>query len=102
MKKRAMNPGDTDRRAPAIKSQPRSKRCYFDVALGCVRLSGADTGGHYRLLELSLASGMRVPRHTHTREDEVHHVLSGELEVAIADDVFILRAGDILLARPRL
>jgi quercetin dioxygenase-like cupin family protein len=86
------------RRAPAIKHQPRSKRWYFDVGIGSVCLSGADTGGAYCLLEVALAPGMSVPRHTHTREDEAYYVLSGELEVIVADEVFVLRAGDTLIA----
>jgi hypothetical protein len=50
------------RRAPSIKHQPRLKRYYFDVGLGSVCLSGADTGGAYCLLEVSLAPGIGVPR----------------------------------------
>ena len=78
-------------KAPAIKHQPRSKRFYFDVGLGSVCLSGIDTGGAYCLLEVSLAPGMAVPRHTHTREDEVYFVLAGELEVTVGEkgDVFV-------------
>ena len=86
------------RRAPSIKHQPRSTRFYFDVGIGSVCLSGADTAGAYCLLEVSLAPGMGVPRHTHTREDEAYFVLSGELEVVVGDETFILRAGDTLMA----
>jgi quercetin dioxygenase-like cupin family protein len=86
------------RGAPAIKHQPRSTRWYFDVGIGSVCLSGADTGGGYCLLEVALAPGMSVPRHIHTREDEAYYVLSGELEVIVADEVFVLRAGDTLIA----
>ena len=68
------------RNNPSIKHQPRSQRYYFDVGLGAVCLSGKDTGGAYCLLDVSLAPGMGVPRHTHTREDEVYFVLAGELE----------------------
>jgi quercetin dioxygenase-like cupin family protein len=85
-------------RAPSIKHQPRSKRYYFDVGIGSVCLSGADTGGAYCLLDIGLAPEMTVPRHTHTREDEAYYVLSGELEVIVGDEVFILRAGDTLIA----
>jgi quercetin dioxygenase-like cupin family protein len=98
MKELAMNQSDTSRRAPSIKYQPRSKRYYFDVGIGSVCLSGADTGGEYCLLEVSLAPGMGVPRHAHTREDEAYHVLVGELEVVVADEAFVLRAGDTLMA----
>ena len=66
--------------APAIKYQSKPKRYYFDVALGSILLSGEDTGGAYCLLDLSVAPGKGVPRHTHTREDEALFVLSGELE----------------------
>ena len=85
-------------RAPAIKHQPMSKRYYFDVGIGSVCLSGADTGGAYCLLEVSLAPGMSVPRHTHTREDEAYYVLAGELEVIVGDETFVLWAGDTLMA----
>ena len=86
------------RRATSVKHQPRSKRFYFDVGLGSVCLSGTDTGGAYCLLEVSLAPGMAVPRHTHTREDEVYFVLAGELEVTVGENTFVLRPGDTLLA----
>jgi mannose-6-phosphate isomerase-like protein (cupin superfamily) len=41
---------------------------------------------------------MAVPRHTHTREDEVYFVLAGELEVTVGDETFFLQPGDTLLA----
>jgi len=85
------------RRAPS-RHQPRSKRYYFDVGLGSVCLSGTDTGGAYCLLEVSLAPGMGVPRHTHTREDEMYFVLAGELKVTVGENVFLLGPGDSLLA----
>jgi len=86
------------RRAPSIKHQPRSRRYSFDVGLGSVCLSGPDTGGAYCLLEVSLAPGIGVPRHTHTREDETYYVTSGELEVIVGDQIFVLKAGDTLMA----
>jgi quercetin dioxygenase-like cupin family protein len=98
MNERSMSPNQTERRAPSIKYQPKSKRSYFDVGIGSICLSGADTGGKYCLLEVSLAPGIGVPRHTHTREDEGYYVLSGELEVIVGEEVFILKAGDTLMA----
>jgi quercetin dioxygenase-like cupin family protein len=84
--------------ASSVKHQPKSGRYFFDVGIGSICLSGADTGGAYSLLEVSLASGIGVPRHTHTREDEAYFVLAGELEVIVGDEKFVLRAGDILMA----
>ena len=88
----------TLQKAPAIKHQPKSNRYYFDVGIGSLCLSGADTGGAYCVIEASLAPGMGVPRHTHTREDEAYFVLVGELEVIVGDKVFVLEAGDTLIA----
>lgn len=85
-------------RAPVVKFKPASKRYYFDVGIGSVCLSGDDTGGAYCLLEISLAPAIGVPRHTHTREDETYFVLAGELEVTVADQVYLLRPGDTLIA----
>jgi quercetin dioxygenase-like cupin family protein len=90
--------GDTNGRAPSIKYQPKSRRDYFDVGIGSVCLSGEDTGGKYCLLEVGLAPGMGVPRHTHTREDEVYFVLAGELEVIVGEERFVLKPGDTLMA----
>src|SRR5262249_6965430 len=85
-------------KAPSIKHQPRSKRYYFDVGIGCVISRGADSGGGSCLSEASLAPGVGVPRHMHTREDEACYVLSGELEVIVGSKVFVLKAGDSLMA----
>ena len=85
-------------KAPSIKHRPMSNRYYFDVALGSVCLTGADTGGSYCLLEVSLAPGIGVPRHIHTREDETYYVTSGELEIIIGEEVFVLKTGDTLMA----
>jgi uncharacterized RmlC-like cupin family protein len=84
--------------APSIKHQPRSKRYYFDIGIGSVCLAGADTCGAYCLLDVALAPGMGVPRHLHTREDEVYFVLEGELEVIVGEEKFVLKAGDTLMA----
>ena len=85
-------------RALSIKHKARPRRFYFDVGIGSVCLSGPDTGGAYCLLEVSLAPGMGVPRHTHTREDESYFVLAGELEVIIGGGSFVLKPGDSLVA----
>jgi quercetin dioxygenase-like cupin family protein len=74
------------------------KRRYFDVGLGAICLAGADTGGAYCLVDVCLAPGIGVPRHTHTREDETYYVLSGELRVEVDNQSFLLRPGDTLLA----
>ena len=85
-------------RALSIKHKPRPRRSYFDVGIGSVCLSGEDTDGAYCLLEVGLAPGMGVPRHTHTHEDESYFVLAGELEVIVGGKTFVLKPGDSLVA----
>jgi quercetin dioxygenase-like cupin family protein len=92
------NPQAIEHGVLSIKHKPRPKRSYFDVGIGSVCLSGEDTGGAYCLLEVSLAPGMGVPRHTHTREDESYFVLAGELEVIVGGKTFVLKPGDSLVA----
>jgi hypothetical protein len=50
-------------------------------------------------VEVTLAPGIGVPRHTHTREDESYYVTAGELEVIVGDQKFVLKEGDALMAR---
>ena len=62
--------------------RPQSRGRYFDVGIGAVSLSGADTGRAYCSVELSLAPGIRVPRHTRKREEDSYYVPSGERKSA--------------------
>ena len=88
-----------DSKAPSIKYQPRSKRYY---------LTSASVPYAYQAkipeetTALSRRDSRRIwgsPRHTHTREDEVYYVLSGELEVTVGNEVFILIK--VILSSPR-
>jgi mannose-6-phosphate isomerase-like protein (cupin superfamily) len=90
--------GNRDGRAPSLAHRSRSKRWYYDVAIGSACLTGQETGGSYSLFELGLGPGKGVARHTHTREDESYYVLSGELEVVVGDKKFLLKPGDTLVA----
>ena len=85
-------------RASAVKYLAKPRRYYFDVALGSILLSGEDTGGAYCLLDLRVAPGKSVPRHTHSHEDEALFVISGKLEATVGDKIFTLRAGETLIA----
>jgi quercetin dioxygenase-like cupin family protein len=80
-----------------ITHRPQPKRRYFDQGIGAMSLRGADTGGVFCLIDASLAPGIGVARHTHTRKDETYYMLSGELKVEVNDQGFLLRPGDTLL-----
>lgn len=68
---------------------------------GRVLVSGADTGGRYGLMSLTVApsapdAGMGA--HLHRGMEETFLVQSGELEFLIGDTVQTLRAGDFVRA----
>jgi len=57
------------------------------------RVSTASTGGAWCAFEVTLGSGEGVPLHVHARDDEMHYVLEGEIELQCGDQVFAAQAG---------
>jgi mannose-6-phosphate isomerase-like protein (cupin superfamily) len=53
--------------------------------LQTVKLSGADTGGRYGLIEVVVPPGLGSPWHVHEEEDEWFFVLDGCLTVYVGD-----------------
>ena len=69
--------------------------------LGLIKLSGAQTGGSFSLVEHPLEPGRLVaPMHTHRHEDEYSFVLEGELMAQIGTEVVTAPAGALIL-KPR-
>lgn len=60
-----------------------------------IKLTGKDTGGLYTLIEQYNNPGIEIPLHVHKDEDEVFHVLEGELEIKVGEEIKLLKAGDI-------
>src|SRR4051794_18802876 len=64
-------------------------------------VSAEQTGGAFALLEHDLEPrALGSPMHTHEREDEVSHVITGRLGVQIGDDVIEAGPGDTVV-KPR-
>src|SRR3954453_10179137 len=61
--------------------------------LETVKISGADTGGEYGLIEVVAPEGVGSPWHVHPEEDEWFYVLEGELTVWVADTRHTLTPG---------
>ena len=61
--------------------------------LEIVKISGADTGGAYGLLEITVPAGGGSPWHVHPDEDEWFYVLAGEFTVYVGDERLSLPAG---------
>lgn len=60
-----------------------------------LKLTGKDTGGLYTLIEQYNDPEMEIPMHIHQNEDEIFHVLEGELEIKVGEETKRLNAGDI-------
>jgi quercetin dioxygenase-like cupin family protein len=63
-----------------------------------MKASGAQTGGLFRLVEVSTPQGSGPPPHVHEREDEAFYVLEGSYEVTVGDDRFDAREGSFIFA----
>lgn len=61
-----------------------------------IKLTGKDTYGQFTLIEENNVPGTQIPLHVHDDEDEVFHLLAGQLEVQIGDETKQLQAGDII------
>lgn len=53
--------------------------------LQTVKISGADTGGRYGLIEVVVPPGLGSPWHVHPEEDEWFYVLEGNLTVYVGN-----------------
>ena len=71
--------------------------------LWIVKLSAAQTGGHFSLLEVRMQRGSATPLHRHDQDEETFIVLEGALALLVegkrvdagAGDVVHLPAGDV-------
>src|SRR3954449_3183943 len=61
--------------------------------LETVKISGADTGGEYGLIEVVAPEGVGSPRHVHPEGEVVFDVRGGELTVWVADTRHTLTPG---------
>ncbi|GJM62971.1 cupin domain-containing protein [Persicobacter diffluens] len=61
-----------------------------------IKLTGKDTNGQFALVEQFNVPGAGIPLHVHENEDEVFHVLSGQVEITINGETQIMEAGDMV------
>src|SRR3954447_17265308 len=63
--------------------------------LEIIKISGADTGGEYGLLEVTVRAGEGSPWHVHPDEDEWFYALEGEFTVYVGEMRLSLPAGSV-------
>lgn len=74
------------------------EQLWFLGNLITVRVSREQCGGLYSLLECAGAKGDSPPPHVHHDEDEVFHVIQGELSLTIDGETSTLPAGETAFA----
>jgi quercetin dioxygenase-like cupin family protein len=63
-----------------------------------VHVSGDQSGGSVEVIVHTTPPGLGVPPHVHTREDEIFHVLEGEMEFTLNGRIVVRQVGTTLFA----
>ena len=63
-----------------------------------IRVSSRDGSDGLSVLEHRAAYGDSPPLHIHREEDEVFHILEGEVRYQVADTTYYAKAGEIFIA----
>lgn len=61
-----------------------------------MKVTAADTGGAYTLVEIAVAPGYETPLHVHHREDESFWMLEGHATFQVGDETIDAPAGTYL------
>lgn len=61
-----------------------------------IKLTGKDTNGQFTLITQDNPPGIQIPKHIHTKEDEIFQVIEGEIEVEVGDQIVNLKDGDMI------
>jgi quercetin dioxygenase-like cupin family protein len=61
-----------------------------------VKLDSAATAGGLFAFENTIKPGEGVPPHTHTREDEIIHLIEGSCEVFLDGKIYVAQAGAVI------
>lgn len=84
-----------EREIRALAKGEGEARWWFG-ALATIKLTGAETGGSFCLVETFLPPAYRSPRHIHEREDELILVLDGTLHMRNGDVEFTASPGAVV------
>jgi quercetin dioxygenase-like cupin family protein len=74
------------------------REIWFVDTHGRVIASADETGNRLSVLEISGGQGTMPPLHVHRTDEEVFHVIEGEMTVYVGDEVVRLRAGETAYA----
>jgi mannose-6-phosphate isomerase-like protein (cupin superfamily) len=72
----------------------RSVPLWFIDGLAQIHVSGEETDGRYSVLEILSPEGDMPPLHVHHEEDEVFHVIDGQVTLFLPETEVPLAAGE--------
>jgi mannose-6-phosphate isomerase-like protein (cupin superfamily) len=72
---------------------------WFGNTLVSVNLSSSAGADGIAVIEHWMPFGEAPPLHVHHREDEIFHILEGEMRFRVGDNDFVAAAGETLIAR---
>ena len=84
--------------AATVTTAEMHDQLWFLNALVTVRVSCREGGDGVSVMETLAPRGDSPPLHVHRVEDEIFHVLEGEVRFRVADEELRVRAGGTLLA----
>lgn len=64
------------------------------------KVTAANAGGGFSIVEWALPPGTMIPPHTHTHEDECNFVLEGEMTCEVGDEIGVAPVGSYVV-KPR-
>jgi quercetin dioxygenase-like cupin family protein len=76
---------------------PHLEPLWFTDGLVRIHLSGEETGGEFSVLENNVPQGDMPPLHVHHEEDEIFHVLDGEVSFFLPGQEVSLAPGQTFL-----
>jgi quercetin dioxygenase-like cupin family protein len=82
----------------ATQAAQRSTPLWFIDGLVHIHVSGEETEGRYGVLEVHTPEGDMPPLHVHHEEDEVFHVIDGEVTLFLPGTEVSLTAGETFRA----
>lgn len=82
------------RQATFVPAHSSSKQLLGDSRQ--LKLSQEQTNGEVYLVEGIMPEGSAVPLHVHQHEDEIFHVLEGEVTLQLGEETYHGKAGDII------
>lgn len=83
--------------ALALRPGEGEARWWFGE-LATIKLTAAQTGGHFTLLKVVAPAALEVPLHVHDREDETFWVLEGSASFQVGDETIEAGPGTVLFA----